>query len=129
MTYPLTHVEPILRAARKTIEREDDWTHGVMARDGGGNPCGSASTEARCWCLVGAVQRATFDLSLSPPFRDPVLIRLYDALNREEPSGAWRVGEKAPVETIQAMLTAFNDNRTHADILALLDRAIEGAAA
>ena len=40
-----------------------------------------------------------------------------------------RVGERASVETIQAMLTAFNDNRTHADILALLDRAIEGIAA
>ena len=125
----LTHVEPILKAARKTIERADRWTVGFMARDGEGAPCSSAAPEARCWCLVGAVNRATEDLDISPAFRDAVYRRLCEELNRMEPSGEWRAGERATVEFIRGALTAFNDHRTHDQVLTLLDRAIEGEAA
>lgn len=126
MTIPLTHIEPVLTVARQAIQRRDDWTHGVMARDGGGNQCSSLSSAARYWCLVGAVQLAVNKL-LPATGADPVFVALYDALLELEPGDEWRSVNREAMQDVYCTLTAFNDNRTHEEVLGLLDSAIDRA--
>jgi hypothetical protein len=92
----------ILIAARAKIERPEAWTKGRYARDKNGEGTIPNSRHAVCWCAIGAVHAA------SPSDTAPALTQL----NRFVPGG-------------EATYT-YNDfpETTHAEILALYDRAI-----
>ncbi len=103
----------ILIAARKKIERPECWTKGAYARradgtyvgDSGINEDGFISADAVCFCALGACRAVSGSLTDESPaarqIRDALGGRQYD-------------------------LSAFNDapTTTHADVLALFDRAI-----
>lgn len=96
----------ILIAARAKIEREENWTRGAYARDWAGGVRLPQSEAAVCFCALGAVRSVQCHYEEG----DRAIFAL-----RHEISGT-------PVSD-------FNDNpaTTHADILALFDRAIRKA--
>ena len=54
-------------AVRQVLERalaliRLGWTQGLFARDDRGRDVSSCHSRAVCWCLMGAVRRAAFDL-------------------------------------------------------------------
>ncbi len=90
-------VRDVLIRARARIEDPQHWTQGWQARDKFGSPVPTRSRRAVRWCPIGAV-------------------------NVESGVDAGRCIEDGP-----ARLASFNDKpgRTHAEVLALFDRAIE----
>lgn len=97
----------LLTRARAIIENPQNWTKGEMARDAGGRLVVSHSPDAVCFCAVGALRRAAYELCID---RFPSFYTLQK----------WCGTEPVPL---------FNDTHTHADVLALYDRAIEAARA
>lgn len=47
----------VLEGARDLVARPGGWTQGCSARTAKGNPIGSKSDKAACFCAVGAIQR------------------------------------------------------------------------
>lgn len=95
-----------LREARELISLPEHWTQGHSARDETGSFCSPRSSRARCWCAMGALERCG-------QFRPGVLWSARDLL---------RV-------LIDTCVSAYNDHHTHAEVLALFDRAIAAAEA
>lgn len=96
----------ILVAAKALIEKPEAWTRGVLARDAAGFEADVRSPAATCFCASGAIMRTT-----------------YDDMERR---GAWdafhaAIGEDSP------LLTTWNDNHGHAEVLAMFDKAIAAA--
>lgn len=94
-----------LRAARALIEQPERWTRRVEARDSRGRTTSPMDAGAVCWCAAGATIRAA---------KCEVLLM----------SGAFQHLEKAVgINGIEH----WNDmpGRTHAEVLAAFDRAIE----
>jgi hypothetical protein len=91
-----------LQAVYRLIEKPENWTQGDAARGRSGNSVNSNGKYAVCWCLLGA---------------------------------AWRVNGKVEERVMDDMESAlgvdsvadFNDNHTHAEVLALLQSAIDRA--
>ncbi len=94
----------ILKKARRVIARPEKWTKGVAARDKNGRECAPFAKEARCFCAIGAVERVAM----------PDYGAVRDAISALDAATRW----KGTAE--------YNDSprRTHAQILALFDRAI-----
>lgn len=98
----------ILRAARAKIAEPGSWTRLEFARDANGRATHSTSDTAVCFCALGAVNAVAYLYSRG------ALRRLLEAA--VPPGFESRVG-------------TYNDHpdTTHADVLALYDRAIEKA--
>ena len=95
----------ILIAGRAVIALPEHWTQGVLARDAFGNKTTEDSCRAVCFCSKGALNQVVqtdwtdaFDCA-------------FDAL-----SGA-----------MKGDMFRFNDQHTHAEVLAAWDRAIRTA--
>lgn len=93
----------ILVAARELLSDKKHWTRGDLAHDVDGAAVDPRSKNAVCWCVIGAVQKFSLGYQC-------------DALNRIHNA----VGESG---------SEFNDyhTTTHADVLRVLDAAIEKA--
>lgn len=91
-------VVDILKATREKISDPRHWTQGFFALDRKGFPTPALSEDAVSWCLEGALLNAC----------------------TENYSKAWNV----IVEIAGDIPTRFNDSHTHADVIALLDKAI-----
>jgi hypothetical protein len=101
----MTRVLDILIRARKLIEAPERWTKGAMARNSVGARVSAYAPDAICFCAQGALKKASdWDDHLSQ-----AALRLNRAI------------------TIPVGYITYNDEpeTTHADILALFDRAIE----
>jgi hypothetical protein len=101
-----------LREARALIDTPEKWTQGANARDAAGRKVPAYSSRARCFCMTGAVIRVMaggFDAAV------PVLGALRKGANGLE-GGSPHLWNDAP-------------ERTHAEVLAAFDRAIEAAQA
>jgi hypothetical protein len=57
--HPAIHQKILVRAAELV---EQGWTRGTAARDAGGQKVRSTSPRATAWCVVGAVDRALYEL-------------------------------------------------------------------
>jgi hypothetical protein len=103
----MVEVVEVLRAARAKIEKPECWIRYELARDYSGNWVGVCSPEARCFCIIGALASTSSDY-------EAARLALLDVL----PSGFCGAVD-------------FNDAQetTHADVLALFDRAIASAEA
>ena len=103
-------VNEILQGARELIALESAWIQTVHARDELGAPCWPGDGACQ-WCLVGAVEDAALRILPADEMRREANIA--SALDRIRSVGPQH-------------LAAWNDaqNRTHAEVLALLDRAI-----
>jgi hypothetical protein len=96
----------VLVAMRELLAKPEAWTQGAYARDASGRYVSLVSQEASCWCIGGALLKC----SRMGGNYDEVLFKL----------GGIFAGDS---------ISAWNDapERTHADVLALLDRAIAEA--
>lgn len=102
----MTQLLDDLKAVRELLSVPERWTKDSMARAADGKDIDYASRKARCWCLYGAATKVTnHELIRGRDLRDVI---------RNHIGG--------PGVTIMT----WNDapGRTHADVLALLDRAI-----
>ena len=104
MSQTLTTPAEVLRAARALIETPERWCRGAWARSAHRRPVLEASAKACSFCALGAVNRVAPSWNLRG--------QAHGALFHSLP--------KFP------SVHQFNDARstTHADILALYDRAI-----
>ena len=95
----------ILKKARELISDPSRWTQGTYARNSNGSQEFIMSPAAVCFCTIGAVRRVCGDKSYGHALFS-LAARLPDP----------------PLE-----LSDFNDapNRTHAEVLALFDKAIK----
>lgn len=100
----------ILKGTRELLSDESRWTQRSYARRADGVGTGVFNSKASCWCLVGAADKVALDL-----YHVDRLDDVLDSLRAEI-----GVGES---------LTRFNDSHSHAEVLALLDRAIARAEA
>lgn len=98
MIHLMTPLEKLV-LARAIIEEPESWTQGSYARDAKGNPTLEDYHDGVCFCMAGACRLACANTSL-----------LHCAL----PFGS-------------ACVPQFNDSptTTHADVLAVFDRAID----
>lgn len=97
----------VLIAARKLIEKPENWTQGVLARDIDGEAVYVYNSRAICFCSMGALYCAVGeDDYLKTDIIDDVAAILSSIAQDDTVAG-------------------FNDNHTHAEVLALFDKAIE----
>lgn len=103
----MTEVSDTLRAARKLIEKPENWCKGLNAADESGRFVPSVSKDAVRWCIVGAL-RATTGLG-GHAIRSPAA----EVLAKAVPDYC-----TGPID--------FNDalDTTHPMVLDLFDRAI-----
>ncbi|APH74148.1 DUF6197 family protein [Aquibium oceanicum] len=95
----------ILIKARELIADPKHWTQGQLARSNTGSYINPQHPSAVCFCSIGALERAA-----GGEFNDAYYearARLRDTLNR--------------------CIASFNDNHTHAQVLAKFDEAINHA--
>ena len=108
----MTMEKDILVSARVLLSDPQSWTQSVEARGASGRQVHVLGRAARSFCLEGAIRRAAKDNDeLVEAIRFRVLGRARARL------GDW------------CALFEWNDDptRTHAEVLALLDKAIEAA--
>jgi hypothetical protein len=97
----------IILKAIALIENPEAWTQGASAQDSAGLPVPPESPQACRWCTLGAIDKASnYDYnSWLEATR-----RVRDVLRDDAPC---------------VSIAAFNDNHTHAEVLALLRKAAE----
>jgi hypothetical protein len=93
----------ILISAKDLISDPAKWTQNAPARDEKGKEVPAVSESATCWCTIGALHKVSEGEGYMR-FSDA-----YKALCDSSPSG---------------MVAHYNDEGTHADVMALFDRAI-----
>lgn len=97
----------VLKKVRALLSNPDRWTKGEMARNMFGAPIDPAGPNVTCWCIMGAVHHETND--------DPFLAGSAYQIVRAQLQGR--------------SVSEFNDDptTTHADIMAILDKAIKSS--
>ena len=126
MTTAALSVLQVLKGAREILARPESWTQNALAKDAAGAAIeGVLSEEATCWCASGAIWKAMdadpFGGDVDTPTRDlaldaklAIIGQLIEADGRKT---RWTV-------------PSWNDalERTHEEVIAAFDRAIEAAA-
>lgn len=97
----------VLIAARKLIEKPENWTRAFLARDSHGDPVYVHSDKAVCFCAMGALHKAIGETSAE--YLDVV------------DDAAESLASAARIDTV----AGFNDTHTHDEVLVLFDKAIE----
>jgi hypothetical protein len=119
--------KPILIRARELIADPEHWTQHEHAQSNAGAPVSPFDPDAYCFCIDGALLRATAERrgeleelqstadldAIDEIARVPEYALAYSTLNNFLP------GRVSPI--------SFNDEHTHADVLALLDKALADA--
>lgn len=108
---PSISTRAALLAARKLIEKPENWARGWYAYDENRNRCGSLSADAVCWCAVGAIHKVTGT----------------DGFLREHPANDLFFRTVRKIDPSCDAAHEFNDSYTHADVLAAFDKAIAAA--
>jgi hypothetical protein len=112
MTHELKTPVDVLRAARKLIEKEENWTRGTFARDGVGMDINPWSPNAKCFCDIGAVMCVSETEQLA---RESVRY-----LAKSIP-----IQYRAPLgDDLSNAVSDYNDTNSHARNVALFDKAI-----
>lgn len=109
----------VLISARSLFNDLSRWTQGSEARDADGNALDSAtSSNATCWCLVGAVRRSAAQETEGSVFDDVEALRVLSRViaPRGNPCSS----------AVLSTVTSFNDAESTclSDVLCLLDSAI-----
>ncbi len=108
-----------LIATRALIEHPDDWERGTLVSPSG------------CMCLLGAIGIAT-GLFTREEVIDAHVIHAYYNLDQSPTAEALAQLIKAQAECVSdypytratTIVSAFNDDSVHSDVIALLDKAI-----
>ena len=121
MAYRYRSTKSILEATLALIERPENWVRGVFARSKpGGHELRPQNPKATCFCLKGAMYRATHDLD-----------QHIDAAYRAEDAVVAAIRVIDPTYT-SVHVIEFNDKHgakaeRHAQIVAALQAAIRAA--
>ena len=109
-----------LQAVRELLAQPERWTQMAYARDAAGSQVPETSTTAVCFCLSGAIWRIIANCS------DSAGHSIADSSGRWSAVKNALIPEGAQVSPLRT-LTRFNDmeDRSHADILKLLDDTIK----
>lgn len=93
----------VLIAARAKIAKPEQWIQGYYAKDADGKEANPFSTEATCYCVLGALIASVTDGFICSNAADAIR------------------------DQIDCPISTWNDDpsRTHAEVLAVFDRAIE----
>jgi hypothetical protein len=110
----------LLKRARETIADPKHWVQRFMALDEDGNNRPAHSDKAVCWCSVGAVRHAATKLAWGDFWQANAVAELAKTLEVEVADQGWDTKCVMP----QGLVTTFNDERTHADVLAVFDKTI-----
>lgn len=108
-----------LQGVRELLSVPGRWTQGRMARGASGEPRPWPSSEAVCWCLVGAGEKVLKTPSVDAERSHDKMARLLDLSEVDDSRDPLKyVGDRRPV--------LFNDaeTTTHEMVLAKLDDAI-----
>ena len=105
----MSNLTTVLKATREKISTPDRWTQNAYARNAKGETEQPSSPGAVCWCLVGALRSVLPDMSLFYVENHWAYIFL---------------AQEIPVGNAHHP-ASFNDNSTHAEVLAFLDRVIQ----
>lgn len=97
----------VLRRVRARLSDPARWTQGTEARNAMGRHVDPEDPDATCWCMLGAVK---VEVGAGIGCDEEASRRFYEA--------------KAVLRAHGGDVVTFNDAGTHADVLALLDRAI-----
>lgn len=99
----------ILRAARRLIEDPEHWARGAFARNQFGVSTGITSPTACSWCSIGALHKVSDNA-------EEAKVHLKLAISQLHPSLGGEIAD-------------FNDlhSITHAEVLAVFDKAIQNA--
>jgi hypothetical protein len=103
----------VLIATKALLHSPAQWTQEAFARNKNGEVISANSPDATCWCLLGAMDKVLRDNNARPAVAEAE--RIVRNVIRERTGNYW--------------IDGFNDSEftTHADVLALLDKAIERA--
>lgn len=104
----MTVVE-LLKAGQELISVPERWTQGVAARDANGVPINPRKEDACCWCSYGALLKVSDDAQLVYSARG-FLNRAIGVLDDPIWPGVYFV--------------KFQESHTHAEVLAMWNRAI-----
>lgn len=112
----------VLEQARALITPPEAWTTKAFAREKPsiawpeGLGVQSSAPEAVCWCAIGACRKAAG------------VVNLFDANYAASDSAVQALGKQLRPEGWEGSyfeaVHFYNDNQTHAEVLALFDRAI-----
>ena len=102
----MSAVREVLVNARELISKPEAWTKRSYARSAGGDPVVPYSPKAACWCVSGAISISGRDITVRWAARDAILFA---------------------AGTSVMDVPTWNDapERTHAEVLAVFDKAIE----
>jgi len=92
----------VLKRSRELLSDRSKWTRDRFARDGEGRPVSPTHESAVCFCALGAVVKF--------------------AVTKDVEKLARRA-----LETVVGNVTKVNDERTHAEMLGMFDKAIAEA--
>ncbi len=96
----------LLTEARELITDPARWTQNVMARNAAGDKVHHCSTDATCWCGLGAMYRVTYHQATS---ENPVWVKAVTLLR---------------ANCTTRMMVTENDSKGHEAMLTAFDRAI-----
>lgn len=99
----MKHAE-FLKQVRERIEKAEAWTQHAPARNAEGAWCTTDSPEAVCWCTIGAFWLMSYRQKTESEYLYAAFIYLEEQMGND--------------------VAKFNDNHTHAEVLAAIDRAI-----
>lgn len=105
----------VLEKARNLIYHQSRWTKNTMARDANGGDVDDTSPRATCWCSLGAVNRAAYELTDS-----------YSWMARDIEASAAKEALRYTLHALHGddRIAVFNDTHTHAEVLNLFDETI-----
>jgi hypothetical protein len=101
-----------LRAAKALIDTPAKWTQSVLARDSMARQVGIEDRNATCFCSMGALLRHCRDKELPGEARKTIS----EALDN--------VAELTAGDD-STNIVIYNDEHTHAEVMAVWDKAIE----
>jgi hypothetical protein len=114
-------ISEVLKRAKALISTEEHWCKGVLARDVDGNEVSPQVPHAHSYCSLGAIEKIARASGVTRWWSVEMKASTYLELALEA-----RVGDPEydadPDEIIE-----FNDGKTHAEVMALWDSAIEKA--
>lgn len=126
----------VLRNARELINDHDSWTTGANARDERHRDVHPVDPRACKWCLYGAITAAVFNVrenllgkAVNNHERSLANLETSQAFIEVRHAVALKVNDyeedEEPDMTSSRLITQFNDNSRHQDVLAVLEQTIE----
>jgi len=118
----------LLQQARALIAEPEHWTQNTIARDKDGYPLPANHSRAVAFCAMGALLQV--DGKEFPDCISPAVDAAMDALNRTLDLGELSIRVMPNVLASYTVhggrnFTILNDFGTHAEVLAMFDKAIE----